>query len=64
MEKDIFEEFKKRGVMSREAAAAYRQDILAPGGSQDASDLVRKFLGRDYDFVAFEKWLDRANVDS
>lgn len=58
MEKDIYEEFKARGAMSREAAATYREHILAPGGSLDASELVRNFLGRDYSFEAFEKWLD------
>jgi len=62
MEKDIFEEFKERGAMSREAAAAYRKHILAPGGSLDANELVRNFLGRDYNFDAFEKWLDGAGT--
>jgi thimet oligopeptidase len=31
--------------------------ILAPGGSADATDLVKGFLGRDYTFDAFEAWL-------
>jgi thimet oligopeptidase len=57
IEKDLFEEFKKGGSMSRETAARYRNRILAPGGSADATELVRSFLGRDYAFSAFEKWL-------
>ena len=32
-----------------------------PGGSRDAADLVEDFLGRPYDFTAFERWLDRAD---
>jgi thimet oligopeptidase len=57
IEKDIFEAFLEEGVMSRNTAARYRKEILAPGGSGDAADLVRGFLGRDYTFQAFESWL-------
>jgi thimet oligopeptidase len=31
--------------------------VLAPGGSRDAAELVRDFLGRDYSFDAFAQWL-------
>ena len=30
---------------------------LAPGGAKDAADLMRDFLGRDWSYTAFEKWL-------
>jgi thimet oligopeptidase len=36
---------------------AYRDKILAAGGTRDASELVRDFLGRDYEFVAYEQYL-------
>ena len=55
--KDLYQEFKKNGTMGRSSAARYRRDILAPGGSADATDLVKGFLGRDYTFDAFEAWL-------
>ena len=56
--KDLFQAFKKSGTLSCEVARLYREEILAPGGSRDAVELVRGFLGRDYGFEAFESWLD------
>ncbi len=58
IEKDIHQEWRKKGSMNREAAARYRDCILRPGSSHDAADLVRSFLGRDYEFGAFETWLN------
>jgi thimet oligopeptidase len=43
--------------MNVEWTHKYRDAILAPGGSKDARDLVKDFLGREYDFKAFEKFL-------
>ena len=54
--KDLFSEFES-DLMSGATANRYRAEILAPGGSRDARDLVRSFLGRDYAFDAFERWL-------
>jgi len=31
--------------------------VLVPGGSRDANELVNSFLGRDYDFRAYERFL-------
>jgi thimet oligopeptidase len=31
---------------------------LEPGGSKDAALLVKDFLGREYDFKAYEQWLN------
>ena len=58
IEKDIYGRFREDGSMDGETAARYRECILAPGGSKDASDLVRDFLDRDYSFDAFKSWLD------
>jgi thimet oligopeptidase len=40
-------------------AKKYRDTILAPGGSQPAATLVQNFLGRPFDFKAWETWLNR-----
>lgn len=55
--KDLFEPFKKYGIMNEEQAYRFRDTVLKPGGAKDASELVQDFLGRPFDFQAFEKWL-------
>ncbi len=40
-----------------ETAGRYRREILEPGGSRDAADLVEAFLGRAYGFDAYREWL-------
>ncbi len=54
--KDIYSAFDG-DLMNTETARRYRETILAPGGSRDAADLVEAFLGRPFDFAAFERWL-------
>ena len=56
--KDLLGAFRRDGLMSRPAALRYRKAVLEPGGGAKAADLVRDFLGRDYDFRAFEDWLN------
>ncbi|MCW5801448.1 MAG: Zn-dependent oligopeptidase [Deltaproteobacteria bacterium] len=55
--KDLLTPFEARGLMSTDVTFAYRDKVLVPGGSRDAAELVRDFLGRDYDFTAFERFL-------
>ena len=55
--KDLLTPFKKHGLMNSEWTYRYRDRILVPGGSKDAADLVRDFLGREYNFNAFEEYL-------
>lgn len=50
---DMFRRFAEEGVTSPEVGADYRHEILEPGGSRDAGDLVRAFLGREPDNTAF-----------
>jgi len=54
--KDLFSRFEQ-DPMRRTTARAYRDEVLAPGGSRDGAELVRRFLGRDYGFESFERWL-------
>jgi thimet oligopeptidase len=55
--KDLLTPFEKKGLMDTAATFKYRDTILAPGGTKDAADLVKDFLGREYSFTAFEKYL-------
>jgi thimet oligopeptidase len=56
--KDLFDEFKRAGLMSPEPARRYRKAILEAGGTKPAGKLVEDFLGRPYAFDAYEKWLN------
>jgi thimet oligopeptidase len=58
--KDLFTVFQTKGLLNPEPAQAYRRAVLEPGGSDDAAHLVHHFLGRDYDFRAYEAWLNKA----
>jgi thimet oligopeptidase len=60
--KDLFSAFDPADLFAPEVARRYRDRVLAPGGSKDAADLVRDFLGRDFGFDAFAEWLDRTPV--
>jgi len=54
---DILSPFKKHGRYDRTTAKKYVEEILARGGSRDARDLLRAFLGREWNLDAFRKWL-------
>ncbi|HEY1585278.1 MAG TPA: M3 family metallopeptidase, partial [Polyangia bacterium] len=56
--KDLFSVFKKEGLLNPAPARRYRRAILEAGGSKPAAELVRDFLGRAYDFSAYQQWLD------
>jgi thimet oligopeptidase len=56
--KDLFTVFHREGLLDPAPASRYRRAILEPGGSAKAAELVRSFLGRDYDFRAYEEWLN------
>ncbi len=55
--KDLFTPFEKNGLMNKEWTYKYRDVILAAGGTKDAADLVSEFLGREFNFKAFEAYL-------
>ena len=55
--KDLLTPFASSSFMNEKITHAYRDRILAPGGTKDAAVLVHDFLGRDFDFAAFETYL-------
>ncbi|WP_164007526.1 M3 family metallopeptidase [Pyxidicoccus trucidator] len=58
--RDLLTPFQQHGLMDPATARRYRDAVLGPGGSRDAADLVRDFLGRDYGFGAYTRWLEGA----
>jgi thimet oligopeptidase len=56
--KDLFSAFDGDNLFDTDVSHRYRDRVLAAGGSKDAADLVADFLGRPYNFDAFEAWLN------
>lgn len=52
---DMFTRFQKHGLLNTKVGHDYRKFILAPGGSEEAINLVSKFLGRKPNNKAFLK---------
>jgi thimet oligopeptidase len=52
---DMFSEFEKKGPLNPEMGKRYHKNVLAKGGSDDALNLVRNFLGREPNNKAFLK---------
>ncbi|TNM88088.1 hypothetical protein fugu_006309 [Takifugu bimaculatus] len=49
----FFTRFKQEGIMNAKVGLDYRKFILGPGGSADASEMLRNFLGREPKQEAF-----------
>lgn len=57
--KDMFSKFNRRDLLSPGVATRYRDAVLAPGGSAPAAELVEHFLGRPFNFKAWQAWLEQ-----
>jgi thimet oligopeptidase len=56
--KDMFSRFDRAHLSAPAAAMRYRMTVFAPGSSKPAATLVRDFLGRPFDFTAWQAWLN------
>jgi thimet oligopeptidase len=59
--KDMFSQFDKTNLLAPGAAKRYRDTVLAPGGSKPAARLVENFLGRPFNFKAWQAWLNEGS---
>jgi thimet oligopeptidase len=57
--KDLFSQFDRSNLLAPDVARKYRETVLAPGGSKPAATLVRDFLGRPFEFSAWQTWLNK-----
>jgi thimet oligopeptidase len=57
--RDLEAAIRERGLMDEATARRFRDAILAPGGSKDAAEMIRDFLGRDFGLEAFQRWLEQ-----
>jgi len=56
--RDLLTPFRQSGSLTdRATAERYVEEILAPGSRRPAAELVRRFLGREFDFAAYERWV-------
>ncbi|HWB20140.1 MAG TPA: M3 family metallopeptidase, partial [Phycisphaerales bacterium] len=54
---DMFQRFKELGLLSPEAGAYYREKILSRGGTMDAFDMLKDYLGREPNMDAYLEYL-------
>jgi thimet oligopeptidase len=54
---DFYGQFDKQNLLAGEAPMRYRRQVLEPGGSMSANDLVKNFLGRPQNMTAFQQWM-------
>jgi thimet oligopeptidase len=40
----------------------YRRAILEPGSTKDSVQLIRDFLGRDYSYEPFYRWMESEDL--
>lgn len=55
---DMFSEFQKLGLRNPEVTERYRKAVLSAGSTKPAAELVKDFLGRDFNFDAFKAVLE------
>jgi thimet oligopeptidase len=54
---EFFEEFDRKNLLEGPTAMRYRREVLEPGGSKPARELVKAFLGRETSMNALKGWI-------
>ncbi|MGA8874939.1 MAG: M3 family metallopeptidase [Candidatus Korobacteraceae bacterium] len=54
---DFYQQFDQQNLLAGDTPMRYRRQVLEPGGSMSANDLVKNFLGRPQNMDAFQKWM-------
>ncbi|MGA8303394.1 MAG: M3 family metallopeptidase [Thermoplasmata archaeon] len=61
--RDLLSPFFERGSLTdREVAGRYAKEILTAGSVRPAAELIRAYLGREFSFDAFERWVGEPAV--
>ncbi len=58
---DLLSQFRAAGLRDQATARRYREQVLAPGGSESMNTLARNFLGRDWSVDAYRRELERGS---
>ena len=61
---DLMSRFRAAGLRDTATAKAYRDMILAPGGSDSMNVLARNFLGRDWSVDSYRRELEGDSTES
>jgi thimet oligopeptidase len=56
---EFFAQFDSTNLIEGPTALRYRREVLEPGGSRPARDLVQSFLGREVSMSALKQWIGR-----
>ena len=56
---EFFAQFDPKNLIEGPTALRYRHEVLEPGGSKPARDLVQAFLGREVSMSALRQWIAR-----
>jgi thimet oligopeptidase len=56
---EFFAQFDPKNLIEGPTALRYRREVLEPGGSKPARDLVQAFLGREVSMSALRQWIAR-----
>jgi thimet oligopeptidase len=56
--KDLFSRFEPANLLAPGPARRYRETVLVAGASKPAAAIVEDFLGRPFEFSAWENWLN------
>jgi len=61
---DFYRQFDQHNLLAGDTPMRYRREVLEPGGSMSANDLVKNFLGRPQNMQAFQEWMGEEFKDA